>query len=77
MSLELHLSRVLELFDFDLGATDHINRFHETLHSFPHVRYWLPLLVLELGREGDLVLTEELHDPWLSRRVLRQVKLAH
>lgn len=48
VTLELHFGGVLELFDLDLTTGDHINRFHETLHAFPHIRHRHSLLVLQL-----------------------------
>ena len=75
MTLEGHLSGVLELFEFDASAADHVEGLHETLHALPHVVYRILQLMSHLCSQGDFVLAQGLAHLGAARRVLLQAQL--
>ena len=51
---------MLKLLELYVDLSNDIDSLHKAFHTFPHIGNRCFDLVLELGREGDLLLAEDL-----------------
>ena len=77
MFFESELGRMLKLLELNVHLANDIDGFHKTFHSLPHIGNWCFDLVLERGREGDLMIAQNLANFLISGWMLLQLELVH